>query len=426
VDRRRLSPFVPLALALAPALATAAPPRTLTLAEALAELERSSPASAQVASRVEEARAIAAQAAAPLLPTLAANGGWVRNSTDLTLPNPRKPGKTISIQPEEAWTAGGVLRVPLLVPTGWADLAAARHGAEAAAAGADGARLALRTALVQGSWFAAAGEEAVAAAERALQTAQDQARTARRAVDAGLQPPLAALQAETQAIRREGDLLRARAALERSQLALGVLLGKTERVRISLPAPSPRTPVSGEEALRLRPEVRASAEQVAAAESQRTSAWLRLLPQLSASGNAFAQDVPLPTGERQGWKATVDLTWVLYDGGARYGRRRQAEAQLAGAHAAAEAQRLAVLEELEDATRDVDVSAERLRLAEKQRAVAADAAATAKRGFEAGTTGNADVLEANDQVFQAELLLADARARLGAAQAAHDRAAGRL
>jgi outer membrane protein TolC len=134
----------------------------------------------------------------------------------------------------------------------------------------------------------------------------------------------------------------------------------------------------------------------------------------------------VPTGERRGWRATVDLTWALYDGGARYGKRHQAEAQLAGARAAAQAQRLAVLEELEDASRDLEVSAERLRLAEKQRAVAADAAAIARRGFEAGVTGNADVLEANDQLFQAELLLADARARLGAAVAAHDRAAGRL
>jgi len=423
VPAYRLSPL----LLLAPALAAAAPPRTLTLAEALGELERSSPASAQVASRIEEARAVATQAAAPLLPSLVAGGGWVKNSKELKLPRPGTfPLETIYIQPEEAFAASGTLRVPLLVPTGWADLAAARHAAAAAEAGAGGARLSLRTALVQGAWLAAAGEEAVAAAERALQTARDQARTARRAVDAGLQPPLAALQAETQAIRREGDLVRARAALERSQLALGVLLGRAERTRVSLPPPSPRTPVSGEEALRLRPEVRAAAEQVAAAESQRTSAWLRLAPQLAATGSAFAQDPPLPTGERRGWKATVDLTWVLYDGGARYGKRRQAEAQVAGARAAAEAQRLAVLEELEDASRDLEVSAERLRLAEKQRVVAADAAATARRGFEAGTTGNSDVLEANDQLFQAELLLADARARLGAAQAAHDRASGRL
>jgi outer membrane protein TolC len=79
-----------------------------------------------------------------------------------------------------------------------------------------------------------------------------------------------------------------------------------------------------------------------------------------------------------------------------------------------------------DAARELQVSRERLRLAEHQRSVAADAAATAKRGFEAGTTGNVEVLSANDDLFQAEVGLAQARAGLGSAAAALDRAAGRL
>jgi outer membrane protein TolC len=431
-------PPIPRAAALASLLlaaraASAEGPRTLGLEEALRDLEAHGPSAAQARSRAAAAAAVVAQAAAPLLPTLAASGSYTRNSDEAKVVKPAVPPQspsTLYIQPLEAWAAGGSLRLPIAIPSAWADLAAARHGAAAAEAGAQASLQALRLAVVQGAWLEASAEEIAAAADRALATAREQARSARRAVEAGVQPRLSALASETQAVRREGDRVRAQASLEKAQLALGVLLGRDERVRIPVTAPAaapaPDPEALAQEALRRRPEMRAQGEQLAAAESQVTAARLRWLPQLSATGSAFAQDVPFPTGKDRGWRAMVELTWPLYDGGLRYGKRRQAEAEAAGARAAAEGQRLAVLQEVEDAARELRVSAERLRLAEQQQAVAADAAATAKRGFEAGTTGNVEVLAANDDLFQAEVGLAQARAGLGAAAAALDRAAGRL
>jgi len=427
--RQRLAPLAALALLLAPRAAPAAEPATLALSEALRLLEAQGPASAQARSRAEEAGALVRQSASALLPTLAATGSYTVNRDQAALPRP-PTGQLLYIQAYETLAASGTLRLPLLVPTAWAELSAARHGAASAEAGAEAARLGLRLAVVQGAWLGTSAEEVVAAAERALATAREQARSARRAVDAGLQPPLSALASETQAVRRESDLVGARAALERAQLALGVLLGRADRVRIpmSLPAlaPAEEPGVLGAAALLRRPEVRAQAEALAAAESQETSARLRHLPQLTASGSLFAQDVPLPTGHKDGWQVQVALSWPLYDGGLRYGKEREARARIAFARAAAEAERLAVLQEVEDGARELSVSAERLRLAEKQRALAADAAATARRGFEAGVTGNVEVLSANDELFQAEVGLARARAQLGQAAAALDRATGRL
>jgi outer membrane protein TolC len=121
----------------------------------------------------------------------------------------------------------------------------------------------------------------------------------------------------------------------------------------------------------------------------------------------------------------VDLVWPLYDGGFRYGKLRQAQAQLSSARAGEEAQRLAVLQEVVDASRDVAVAQERLRLAESQRRLAADAAASARRGFEAGVASSLDVIDANDRLYLADVGLADARARLAQAAVGLDRAAGR-
>jgi outer membrane protein TolC len=136
------------------------------------------------------------------------------------------------------------------------------------------------------------------------------------------------------------------------------------------------------------------------------------------------QDVPYPTQETYAWRAMVELSWTLYDGGFRYGKRREAEAALARTRAAAEAERLAVIQEVSDAVRELEVTRESLRLAEKQRALAADAAGTARRSFDAGIGSSLDVIDANDRLFLAEAGLAQARARLAAARIALARALG--
>ena len=83
------------------------------------------------------------------------------------------------------------------------------------------------------------------------------------------------------------------------------------------------------------------------------------------------------------------------------------------------------MQEVADATRDLDVARERLRLAETQRGLASDAAASARRSFEAGIASSLDVVDANDRLYQADVGLADGRARLAQAAIALDRALGR-
>jgi outer membrane protein TolC len=412
-------------------------PRELSLEEALRELDRQSLTLAQARARAVEAAGITRQALSAALPTLTASGTYARNSDQARAPigqllaavNPGAPTvPDLVIQPLEVLSATGTLRVPLVAPNAWADFAAARSSEKATGASAEAVRLQLRSALVQAAWSAAAGEESVAATERAVESAEEQARLAERALAAGTGVPLSVLQARTEAVKRRSDLARARADLDRARLAVGVFLGRAQPVRIPLSAArapqalDPQTLAS--EAMGRRPEILAASAQVQSAERQLTSARLRLLPQLSASASAFAQDSPLPTGKNDGWRLSLDLTWQLYDGGYRYGRARQAEGAISEARAAAEAQRVEVVQQVEDAARDVSVAVERLRLAEEQVKLAAEAAATARRGFAAGISSSLDVLDANDRLYQSEVGLADARARLGIALATLDRASG--
>jgi outer membrane protein TolC len=494
------------------------------LDEALRELERQNLSLAQARGRAGEAAAVAEQARAALLPSLAAQASYLRNSGEASIGVPLAPvGAERTLQPLEALSVTGTVRVPLVVPSAWYELSAARGGARAAGASADAARLALRAGFAQAAFGARAAEEVVTASERAVETAAEHSRSADRRVAAGTAAPLDALKARTEHVRRESDLARARAELARARLALGILLGREGPVRILVPedaagaaplapALSPRSaggeggappgarplraeggdpagarppggeggdppgarPPGGEggdpagarppgaeggdpagarppgaeggdppgasagrgegelppealvaEALSRRRELVAQRARVEAAEALVRAARARLAPQLAASASAFAQDVAYATGETEGWRATLDLVWPIYDGGLREGRRHLAEAQLGVARAAAEAERLAVLQEVADASRDLEVARERLRLAETQRGLASDAAASARRSFEAGVASSLDVLDANDRLYQADVGLADARARLAQARIGLDRAAGR-
>jgi outer membrane protein TolC len=401
----------------------------LALDAALAELERQSLDLAQARSRAEEAAAVERQVAAQLVPSLDARASYEANSDEAPPPG-LVPGPTrLVIQTEERFTATGSVRLPLVVPAAWFEVRAARGGSRAADASADATARRLRAGFAQAAHAARAGEEVVVASERAVETAAEHARSAQRRVNAGIAPPLEALRARTEQVRRESDLARARADLGRSRLALGILLGRDGPVRVLVPegAAAPEAaadPGAPADAVERRAEVRAQRARRDAAEEQVRASSARLFPQVSASGSAFASDMPLVTGEKDGWRFTVDLTWAIYDGGLREARRRQARAQLAGARAAEEAQRLAVVQEVQDGARDLAVTRERLRLAETQRTLAADAAESARRSFEAGVASNLDVMDANDRLYQADVGLADARARVAQAAIALEHARG--
>lgn len=439
--------MVAVSLSAGPEPAAPAVEPTLPLEAALAELDARSLSLAQARARAEGASALAREAASGLLPVLQGQLSYTRNSADAAVTPPvitvtpggpvLTKGPTLFIQPLEQKTASASLRVPLLAPNAWFDLAASRDAARAADGAALATRAAVRTGFAQAAYASAAAEEVVGATEKAVANAAELEASAGRRVAAGTAAPLDALKAQTERVRRESDLAQARASLGRARLALGILLGREGPVRVGVPdpaeeppgapTPAPGTPPEAlaAQAVAHRPEVAAQAAQVDAARAQVRSAWSRLAPTVQASGSIFASDVPYPTGDKDGWRVGVDLTWTLYDGGFRYGKRREAEARLAEARAGAEAERLAVVEEVLNGARDLDLARERLRLAGAQARLAGDAAASARRSFEAGVASSLDVIDANDRLYLADVGLADARARLAQARLAFDRAVGR-
>lgn len=423
-----------------PAAAPTAPAevatRTLSLEQALQQLDSENLELALAEARLQRATALTREAGAQLRPNLVAVGSYVRNNDevalrvgDLLTQLPGAPSlPNVVIQPLDAWTAVGTLRVPLFVPTAWHDVKAAEANEASARGAVEVARAQARAALANLAYGALALEEVVAAAERAIELAERQAQSAARRVQAGTAAPLDVLRAQAEKVRRESDLTRARADLERARLSMGVLLGQTVPVRVTAPAETvaDAAPLSSERAFEDRPEFRVLEAQAEAGRELLRSANARFWPQLHASGSVFASDEPYPTGDKTGWRVGVDLTLPLYDGGLRYGKRDEANAVVRAASLEAAQRRVVVQQEIADAEREVQVAKERLRLAETRARLARDAAASAERSFAVGVASSLDVLDANDQLFQAEVALAAERAHQAQTRIELKRAHGAL
>jgi len=141
-----------------------APPVSMSLPEALAELDRQNPSLEEARGRAAAALGVVRQAAAPLLPNLSAGGGYFHNNTSVIITAPSGGAlERIYLQPLDAWYGSAGLRVPLIVPEAWFSVAAARDSALAAAEAADATRLAVRSALIQAAWtaFATTGNPTV-------------------------------------------------------------------------------------------------------------------------------------------------------------------------------------------------------------------------------------------------------------------------
>lgn len=429
--------FIAFVAGLGPRAAGAAEPASvrLDLATALSELERNNPGLSAAHARTRAAEARISEARSALLPTLVATGGYVRNSAEVEVRLGSLLGQipgapdvpNLVIQPLDAWTASGTLTVPLVVPTAWYDVDAAKAGHRAAQASSELGRRELRTALATLAYGAAAMRAVVGASERAVELAREQVASAERRVAAGTAAPLDVLRAKAEQVNRESDLARARADSARADLALGILLGRETPVVITVPDleaqrpnPAPASPPTPGR----RPELDALQAKAEAAREQIGSAQARHLPTLHAMGSLFASDEPYPTGDRTGWRVGVELRIPLYDGGYRYGRRHEAEAELEAAQAELSQRRLAIHQETSDARREVEVARERKRLAFAQQELAQSAAESAKRSYDAGVGTTLDVLDANDKLYRADVALAQAKALVAKSLIALERALG--
>lgn len=411
----------------------------LTLSEALDRLHADGPDLRQVEARAAAARGVSRQAMAAWMPIVAVSGGYTRNDSEVvfdfgevfgqlfaSLPVP--PGSdpptapdiaAVTIQPLEVWNVAATAQLPLFAPSAWAEWRAATHAAEAAGRSAEEASIQLEAALVGAAASVEAAAGVVEAATRALEVAQAHLDATRVAVVAGTATPVDELAAQADVAKRKSELVAADAGLDKAREGLGAMLGVDGPVVVTIPPPP-----ASEPAPIARPALAAADAQHRAADARVDAAWLRHLPTISATATGLAQTEPFPTTSNTAYRLGVSASWALYDGGLRYGRLDQAQADRVAATAFRDAEVVRVAREARDAERDLAVATEQLALAEEQATLTARAAEVAMRGLAAGTISPLQSRDAETLAFQASVGVVGARARLTIAQAALRRARG--
>ncbi len=138
-----------------------------------------------------------------------------------------------------------------------------------------------------------------------------------------------------------------------------------------------------------------------------------LTAQMSANASGLAFSGPFATG----WSISGVLTIPLYDGGVRYGERRDREAQVEEAEARAVQTKVGALIEMSQARRAISVAEAAETSAREARDLAKEADRLARLAYAAGIGTNFDLIDAGRLLRQSETQLVlreldTARARL--------------
>lgn len=449
-------------------------PETLTLADALARLERDAPDLAVARARLEAASIVVDRAWSALQPTVTATGNYTLNDPVIALSfgdpeDIRKQaqaqinGHIQSLSAVRAQTAANgqstdVLDAAIAAATKARDdmplpqlekiQITQRHGLSAnlqlrmslydarTLTGLDMARGTVRMAkrnmaltrnalrFATARAFAAAvmqrdGLDVVerrrASAARELKTIQ-----ARRA--AGAATPLGEQMAELRLLQAERATMTSKLAYHGAIATLGLLIGADKRFEVqgtlAPERPTGDTTTMIRDAAARRPELGLLVEQQRLAELRVAETRKRWLPRLSLMGQTQWQNVEGFGGQSTNSLLMVTLTQQIWDAGASGNDRREAAADLRIVEIERLRRERTIAAEIYGALANIQRAEADLKAAQRGVEVSAAAVASGKVGRTVGTNTELELLTLEDRLVEAELAVV--QARIGVAMAVFD------
>jgi len=414
--------------------------------------------------RIAIANAGVEQARAALLPTVAAQGKYTHNYKEVdfdvgsllgptlglaeairtTTNNPAEAAAIQTFQSQTNAALGGqppvVIQkqeeldgvvsasVPVIVPSTYFALSAAKRNLDASEATYQVNEASVLVSVAQ-AYFAAAGtDELVVARRDAVTVATETFDVAKARVAAELANQVESTRAETALVRAQQDLAEAENTRAAAYRALATLLGTREPITVhaadTLPAEPGALDALVGEAHAHRPELSAQRATIAAAEATaRASTW-RWSPSLSAFGNVRLQNYAGFSGDKYAWAVGLQLDWVVFDGGVRDAQRHLADAQRREAEARLELIGDSVSDEVANAHGSLETKRKGVGSAQRAVELARETLRLVRAQYEAGAAKQLDVLQAQDVLVAAEVGLAQAHFDVALADLQLRRAAG--
>jgi outer membrane protein TolC len=377
--------------------------QAVTLDEVLDQVAQNNEEWEITEARIEQARGVRRQARAALLPSLTLQASGTRHGQNIEVAGQQ-------VRPRYDWSASG--RASIAVFDGQAYPLLARSGEllEATEALATWRRRSVLFEATQAFYLLAASQERVAIAERSVELRQAQYERAQALLDAQIAVRLDVERARAQLLEAQQELLVAQASLGDADDALAALLAmepeevlRAEVDEEAFDEPPERAPI---DELDRRVDFQAVEHQIRAIELEERAVWWGFLPRidLNLDGQAGPESAfSRPDG--YAWSLSLSATWLLYDGGARYGRIDQLQAQTREEELSYTRELRQARVGVRQALRGWRTAVTSIDVARQQVEAARQAYESAQARFEQGLDTNIEVIEASESLFRAETSL---------------------
>jgi len=418
----------------------------LTVDEAVARAIAASPRLARLSALETAAGAQARGARAERWPQVDLGGGYTRRSEVPELAiftptaDPARPVERIVVFPniQDNWRLRAGLALPLF--TGGrtsGQIEAAEQGRAAAGEDLRAGRADLVLETKSSYWSLVTAREASRVLQEAIRAMGAHLQDARNRERFGMAARNEVLAVEVERDRAELDRLTAEAAADVAEANLRRLLDLPPATRVETvePLEAPAVPPAATEALvaeaqASRPERRALAARVAAADAVAGAERGAKLPQVALTGGyTYAnpnRDIVPPTAEwKDSWDVGVGVSWSVFDGGKRSAGEARARAQADAARAQLRELDQAIRLEVTQRVLELRTAETRLAVAERSVLSAAESRRVAADRYREGVIPSSELLDAEVAQERATLSRAQALAALRLAAAGLDRAVGR-
>ncbi|MFZ5438420.1 MAG: TolC family protein [Myxococcota bacterium] len=352
-----------------------------------------------------------------LLPTLSATGAYTRNQYDAVL---SFGTSSITIVPRDQLDATLKAEVPLVDVSRWLKVSAASSSAEAAEAKESSTRTQVERQVIS-AWYAWGGAQRVLeSARRSLLVSKAQVEQQLARKEAGVATELELERAAAEVERNTQLVADAEVLVENARRSLRTLSGLEPAGEAAFPVDDLHPEPALEELerrLEAQPSVLAAEREASAAAKSSLAAATALVPTVNAQFTERFTNATGFQGQSALWNAGVAFSWRA-DLGSVQGLRVASAAEQT-ARLTAEKVRQAAADQLLSDWLKVRAAITKVRAARAQVASARRAQALAKDRNAAGVATQLDVIQADRDLFaaevndtQAQLELANARASL--------------
>ncbi len=391
--------------AVAPAPAPARPqeqarpgPEKISLDEAVRRALLHNPNAKVAIEEIARAQGLVHEVRVQALPALSGNGIYTLLDSDRVLNQ-----KVISAKNQLGLNAQ--LSVPLLAASRWAAWAHAGENVELARVSAEEVRRTVAVATARAYLAVLAQHRLVDINQRARENAKDHLDYTRARLEAGTGNRLDQVRAGQEMSTDEANLASGLIGLARSEEALGVLVGADAPLDTAS-EPELATPPLEREAMEdaqtKRPDVRAAKVRADAARHVLETSWTDFLPVLTGVAEPFYQNPPTLTQPQTGWQAQLILSIPFYDGGLRYGLRRERAALANQARELVEAALRQARSDVRFAFEELRRSDEALLSAREASRLANEALGMTQLAYREGATNDLEVVDAERRARDAD------------------------